>query len=83
MQRCSDSWVVVRLKGREGRVSFGKGVVPPLARLDRPFQDRQVEVRVRRMDPLSLVLRQMGPQPLATTLREAFVVLSRATSGLG
>jgi len=66
------------LKGREGRVTFRAGVIPPLAHLDRPFQDRQVEVQVKRLDPLSLHLWQVGPVPLASTLREAFVVLKRA-----
>ena len=68
----------IMLKGREGRVSFLRGVVPALAHLDKPFQDRQVEVEVKRLDPLSLVLRQAGAQPLAGTLKEAFAVLSRA-----
>jgi transcription-repair coupling factor (superfamily II helicase) len=66
----------ILLRGREGRVSFLPGVVPPLARLDRPFQDRQVEVEVRRMDPLSLVLKQAGAEPLAETLKEVFQVLA-------
>jgi transcription-repair coupling factor (superfamily II helicase) len=68
----------IMLKGRDGRISFRPGVVPPLAHLDKPFQDRQVEVEVKRMDPLSLTLRQDGPLPLASTLKEAFVVLGRA-----
>jgi transcription-repair coupling factor (superfamily II helicase) len=68
----------ILLKGREGRVTFHPGVIPPLTHLDRPFQDRQVEVEVKRLDPLSLYLRQMGPVPLASTLREAFIVLERA-----
>ena len=68
------------LKGREGRVTFRSGVIPPLAHLDRPFQDRQVEVQVKRLEPLSLRLWQVGPVPLASTLREAFVVLGRAVA---
>ena len=68
----------ITLKGREGRVSFFPGVVPPLAHLDQPLQDRQVEVEVKRLDPLSLVLRQVGAYGLASTLKEAFIVLSRA-----
>ncbi|MGM0668152.1 MAG: TRCF domain-containing protein, partial [Gemmatimonadota bacterium] len=68
----------ILLKGREGRVSFRTGVIPTLAHLDRPFQDQQVEVEVRRMDPLSLQLRQMGPVPLASTLKKAFSVLIQA-----
>ncbi len=68
----------ILLKGREGRISFRPGVVPPLAHLERPFRDRQVEVEVKRIDPLSITLRQMGPIPLGTTLREAFVTLGSA-----
>jgi transcription-repair coupling factor (superfamily II helicase) len=68
----------IMLKGREGRISFRPGVVPNLARLDEPFRDRQVEVEVKRMDPFSLLLRQIGGEPLASTLREAFLVLSQA-----
>ena len=68
----------ILLKGREGRVNFLPGVVPALTLLDKPFQDRQVEVEVRRMDPLSLLLRQIGAIPLAETLKEAFAVLNRA-----
>jgi len=70
----------IMLKGREGRVSFRDGVVPPLAQLERPFQDRQVDVVVKRLNPLSLYLRQVGPVPLATTLAEAFVVLNRVAA---
>jgi transcription-repair coupling factor (superfamily II helicase) len=71
----------ITLKGREGRVSFFAGVVPPLAHLDQPFQDRQVEVEVKRLDPLSLLLRQVGAHGLASTLKEAFIVLSGAQAG--
>ena len=68
----------IMLKGREGRVSFFQGVVPTLSHLDKPFQDRQVEVGVKRLDPLSLVLRQAGSHTLASTLKEAFALLSQA-----
>jgi len=71
----------ILLKGKEGRVSFRQGVVPALSQLAKPFEDRQVDVEVRRMDPLSLVLRQIGPTPLAATLREAFGVLATSMSG--
>ncbi len=73
----------ILLRGREGRVSFREGVVPPLAHLERPFQDRQVEVQVKRVDPLSLRLIQVGPVPLASTLKEAFVILHRAVTSTG
>ena len=39
------------------------------------LRDRQVEVGVRRMSPLSLELRQMGPQPLTGTLVKALAAL--------
>ena len=67
----------ILLKGRSGRVTFRNGVVPPLTRLSEPFEDRQVEVEVRRMEPLSLLLTQVGPEPLAETLKEAFEALGR------
>ncbi len=66
------------LRGREGRVSFLDGVIPSLSHLDAPFQDRQVDVEVKRLDPLSMVLKQEGAEPLVGTLKEAFIVLSEA-----
>jgi hypothetical protein len=51
-------------------------VVPQLAQLQRPLRDRQVQVEVRRMAPLSLELRRLGPEPLAPTLIRALAVLS-------
>jgi transcription-repair coupling factor (superfamily II helicase) len=71
----------ILLRGKEGRVNFRTGVVPVLTRLQGPFEDRQVEVEVKRLDPLSLLLRQMGPVPLASTLREAFSALARDGNG--
>jgi hypothetical protein len=40
-------------------------------------------VEVKRMDPLSLFLRQVGPEPLAETLGKAFLVLSSAVAEQG
>jgi transcription-repair coupling factor (superfamily II helicase) len=67
----------ILLRGREGRVSFLPGVVPALSKMDKPLEDRQVQVEVKRMDPLSLVLKQAGAQELAGTLMEAFSALNR------
>jgi hypothetical protein len=39
-----------------------------------------VDVEVRRMAPLSLSLRQMGPEPLAGTLMEALAILVDETT---
>jgi len=59
------------VKGGEGRITFRAAAVTRLAALEPPFRDRQVEVRVRRMAPLSLSLRQAGPEPLTRTLARA------------
>ncbi len=59
----------------EARVNFRPGVIPRLAALDRPLRDRQVEVEVRRMSPLSLTLRQHGSLSVTETLARAFRVL--------
>jgi transcription-repair coupling factor (superfamily II helicase) len=60
---------------REARLTFRPGVVPRLAVLDRPLQDRQVEVEVRRMAPLSLTFRQLGSLPITETLVHALRLL--------
>ena len=68
------------VKGREGRVTFRADANPRLTALEAPFKDRQVEVKVRRMAPLSLGLHQIGAEPLTRTLVRALdaVVLDRA-----
>lgn len=60
------------------RLSFRPGVVPRVALLDAPLRQRQVEVEVRRMDPLSLVLSQRGSAPLSETLMLALDALDAA-----
>jgi len=62
----------------EARVNFRATVVPHLAVLERPLQERSVEVEVRRMTPLSLVLRQVGPDSLVSTLILALTKLIEA-----
>ena len=62
----------------EARVNFRATVVPRLAVLERPLQERSVEVEVRRMTPLSLVLRQVGPESLVSTLILALTKLIEA-----
>ena len=62
----------------EARVNFRATVVPRLAVLERPLQERSVEVEVRRMTPLSLVLRQVGPDSLVSTLILALTKLIEA-----
>lgn len=61
----------VFVRDREGRITFRASANPRMSALEPPFRDRQVEVEVRRMVPLSLGLRQIGPEPLTQTLIRA------------
>lgn len=62
-------------RGRSGRITFAPGVVPRLTSLERPLSNRQVEVSVKRMSPLSLELEQIGPFSLTETLVKALAAL--------
>jgi hypothetical protein len=48
--------------------------------MDGPLRQRQVEVEVRRMEPLSLVLTQVGVAPLTDTLMMALDALRAANA---
>jgi hypothetical protein len=63
------------VRDREARVTFRAGVVPRLTALERPLSDRQVEVEVRRVAPLSLALHRVGTEPLTPTIIRAFDIL--------
>ncbi len=65
----------ILVRDRNARVNFRPGVVPHLQVLQEPLRDRQVDVEVRRVSPLSLALTQVGTQPLIATLIEALTVL--------
>jgi transcription-repair coupling factor (superfamily II helicase) len=68
----------ILLRDRTVRVNFRPGVVPRVAVLDAPLRRRQVGVEVARMEPLSLVLTQMGALPLTETLVIALEALRSA-----
>jgi transcription-repair coupling factor (superfamily II helicase) len=68
----------VLIRDREARINFRAGVVPRLAVLEGPLRDAHMEVEVRRMNPLSLTLRQDGSEPLGRTLIAALSVLLSA-----
>ncbi len=59
------------VKGSEGRLSFRTDANPRLNALEAPLKNRQIEVGVRRMAPLSLSLTQVGAEPLTLTLIRA------------
>ncbi len=61
----------ISVRGREGRLTFRPSAAPRMSVLEVPFRNRQIEVEVKRMVPLSLGLRQGGPEPLTRTLIRA------------
>jgi len=63
------------VRDREGRITFRAAANPRLTALEGPFRDRQVEVGVRRMAPLSLSLTRLGTEPLTRTLIRALDLL--------
>lgn len=72
----------ILMRDRSARLTFRPGVVPRVAALDAPLRQRQVDVEVRRMDPLSLVLTQMGTVPLVETLVVALEALRSASEAV-
>ncbi len=65
----------ILVRERSARLNFRAGVVPRVAALEGALRQRQVELEVRRMDPLSLVLHRLGVQPLTETLMMALEAL--------
>jgi len=62
---------VVRVRGREGRITFRASAAPRLTDLETPFRAQQIEVEIKRLSPLSLGLRQGGTVPLTQSLIRA------------
>ena len=69
----------IRVSEREARISFTRDATPQLSLLKNAFADRQVDVEVRRLEPLSLVLRRAGTEPLLPTLVGALGLLAGAS----
>ncbi|MFQ5889448.1 MAG: transcription-repair coupling factor [Gemmatimonadota bacterium] len=68
----------IRTGEAAARVNFRPDATPRLAVLRHALHDRQIDVEVRRTQPLSLVLRMAGVEPLAATLIAALERLSDA-----
>ena len=66
------------IRDRSARLSFRRGVTPRLSVLDKPLERRQVEVEVRRLDPLSLVLHRVGTVSLTETVAVSLQTLLQA-----
>jgi transcription-repair coupling factor (superfamily II helicase) len=60
------------------RLTFRRDVVPRLTALQTAMHGSQVEVEVRRMEPLSLVLHRLGATTLASAVAEALHRLAAA-----
>jgi transcription-repair coupling factor (superfamily II helicase) len=73
----------ILVQGRSARLSFRAGVVPRVAALDAPLSSRQVTLEVRRMEPLSVVLQQLGTMDLGETVVAALTALNTRGSGDG
>ncbi|MFV1985858.1 MAG: transcription-repair coupling factor [Gemmatimonadota bacterium] len=70
------SWI--RASENDARLTFEPAATPQLGLLRHAFADRQLDVEVRRLQPLSLVLKRAGTEPLLPTLIEALRLLARA-----
>ena len=64
------------LKGDTARLSFRHGAAPRLSALQRAFVDHQIEVEVRRAEPLSIVLRRHGARGIRDTIVAALRLLA-------
>jgi transcription-repair coupling factor (superfamily II helicase) len=62
----------IQIADDRARVTFRKDVVPRLSALQSAMHGSQVEVEVRRIDPLSLILHRLGTASLEDAVAEAF-----------
>jgi transcription-repair coupling factor (superfamily II helicase) len=70
----------ILVRDESARVTFRAGVVPRMAVLEGPLRQRQAEIEIRRMDPLSVVFSQVGVDPILETLMVALDALRSARS---
>ena len=66
----------INVRPDRARLSFRQDVVPRLTALQSAMHDSQIEVEVRRMEPLSLVLHRLGTAPMAGAVAEALTRLA-------
>jgi len=70
----------ILVRGRTARLNFRAGVQPRMQALQGPLEDHQVDVQVRRIDPLSLALSAAGAERLTATLIEVLSLLAEETT---
>ena len=66
------------VKDRSARVTFRNGFIPRMSVLAGPLKQRSADVEIRRMEPFSFVLHQVGGDPLLETLMVALDALRSA-----
>ena len=69
----------IAVRPEQARLTFARDVVPRLTALQTAMHDRQIDVEVRRTDPLSLVLHRLGTARMSETLAEALTLLAAQT----
>ncbi len=67
----------IRASDDDARISFEATASPQLGLLTNALADRQLHVEVRRLEPLSLVLRRAGTEPLLPMLVKALGILAQ------
>lgn len=75
--RVEAEWI--RVSEDWARITFVAEATPQLSSLKNTLGDRQLDVEVRRLQPLSLVLRRAGTEPLLPTLVDALRLLATAS----
>ena len=70
----------ILIREDSARLTFRQGFVPRMAVLEGPLRQRQAEVEIRRLEPLSIVLHQVGMDPILETLMVALEALQSAHS---
>jgi transcription-repair coupling factor (superfamily II helicase) len=66
----------ITIRGDRARLTFRRDVVPRMTALQSAMHGRQIEIEVRRTDPLSLVLHNLGTGSLAAAVAEALGLLA-------
>ncbi|MBW3553154.1 MAG: transcription-repair coupling factor [Gemmatimonadetes bacterium] len=69
----------ISIRQDQARLTFARDVVPRLTALQTAMHGRQIEVEVKRTDPLSLVLHRLGTARMSETLAEALELLAGLT----
>lgn len=73
----------ITLQRHAARITFRPGVFARLVALQGAFKDRQVEIEIKRPNPLSFILRSRGDASITDTLRLGLEALINDKAGAG